>query len=110
MADSRHSPGAPLQFVNATVPELEPRPDHQIAQRTSDGHIVQSCQSAHSCAECTPIPDVIPTDLALGGGVQPTRTSIPSACAHGAHMPRRSWLRGTYQVALALSRYEHPAI
>ena len=39
--------GHTLELVCAALLELEPRPDHEVAQRAGHQHIVRPCQRAH---------------------------------------------------------------
>jgi hypothetical protein len=39
--------GHTLELVNTALLELEPRPDHEVAQRAGHQHVVRTCQRAH---------------------------------------------------------------
>jgi hypothetical protein len=57
--------GHALEFVISAVIELEPGPDHKVAQRAGYKHIVRPRQCAHACADVHADPtDIVAPDLA----------------------------------------------
>jgi precorrin-3B synthase len=63
--------GYALELVSPAIVELEPRSDHEVAQRAGDEHVVRPGQCAHTCPDMYRDPaDVVAADLALAG-VQP---------------------------------------
>ena len=57
--------------MHAAVVEFEPGPDHEVAQRAGDKHVVPSGQSGYASADVHgDAADVVAADLALAG-VQP---------------------------------------
>ena len=56
------------QLVRAAILELQPRPDHKVAQGAGHEHLVRSCQGAHPRPDMHTDPaDVIAAHFALAG-------------------------------------------